>query len=78
VPPEWLDDQNRVRTDPHTLRLDVPGVTGVYAIGTVASYSDGSILDAKFALPALLESIKLDLKGESKMTLPYFDLDGGH
>ncbi|OAP56916.1 hypothetical protein AYL99_09028 [Fonsecaea erecta] len=64
VPQEWLDDKQRVKTDPHTLRLDVPGVTGVYCIGTVASYSDGSILDVKFAAPALLESIKLDLQGK--------------
>ncbi|KIX97930.1 uncharacterized protein Z520_06008 [Fonsecaea multimorphosa CBS 102226] len=64
VPQEWLDDAQRVKTDPHTLRLDVSGVTGVYCIGTVASYSDGTILDVKFATPAVLESIKLDLQGK--------------
>ncbi|KIW96887.1 uncharacterized protein Z519_02278 [Cladophialophora bantiana CBS 173.52] len=64
VPQEWLDNAQRVKTDPHTLRLDVPGVTGVYCIGSVASYADGSILDVKFAAPAVLESIKLDLQGK--------------
>ncbi|EXJ79818.1 hypothetical protein A1O3_08103 [Capronia epimyces CBS 606.96] len=65
VPQDWLDDKQRVKTDPATLRLDVPGVTGVYSIGSVASYSDGSVLDIKFAKPALLESIKLDLQGHA-------------
>jgi apoptosis-inducing factor 2 len=64
VPQEWLDDNRKVKTDPHTLRLDVPGVTGVYVFGTVGSYSDGSILDVKFATPAILETIKLDLQGK--------------
>ncbi|KIX10221.1 uncharacterized protein Z518_01302 [Rhinocladiella mackenziei CBS 650.93] len=65
VPPEWLDDKQKVKTDPHTLRLSVNGVIGVYCIGTVASYSDGAIIDVKFALPALLESMKLDLQGQA-------------
>jgi len=72
VPQEWLDDKNQVKTDAQTLRLSVPDVTGVYSIGTVSSYSDGTILDVKFALPALLESIKLDLQGQSKATLVHF------
>ncbi|KAL2426630.1 Oxidoreductase phnG [Exophiala dermatitidis] len=65
VPQEWLDDKGRVKTDPATLRLDVPGVTGVYCIGSVGSYSDGAVLDVKFAKGALLESIKLDLQGHA-------------
>jgi NADH dehydrogenase FAD-containing subunit len=64
VPQEWLDENQRVKTDAHTLRLDVPGVEGVYCIGSAASYSDGSVLDIKFAKPAILESIKLDLQGQ--------------
>jgi NADH dehydrogenase FAD-containing subunit len=67
VPQEWLDNNQRVKTDPHTLRLDVPGVTGVYVIGTVGNYSDGSVVDVKFATPAILESIKLDLQGKGMM-----------
>ena len=67
VPQAWLDSKQQVKTDPATLRLDVPGVTGVYCFGSVASYSDGSVLDIKFATPAILESIKLDLQGKGMM-----------
>lgn len=63
VPPTWLNEKGYVLTDGKTLRLDVAGVTGVYCIGSVASYSDGSVLDTKFSLPAIVESIKLDLQG---------------
>jgi len=66
VPQEWLNERRFVKTDPQTLRLDVPEVTGVYCIGSVASYSNGSIMDSLYALKPLLESIKLDLKGESR------------
>jgi len=63
IPQEWLDNHNRVKTDPQTLRLDVPGVTGVYCYGSVGSYSDGAVIDVKFAKSAVLESIKSDLQG---------------
>jgi len=66
VPKEWLDEKGRVKTDANTLRVNVPGVTGVYCVGSVASYSDGSILDTKLGYSAAVESVKLDLKGESK------------
>lgn len=66
VPQEWLDDRQRVKTDPHTLRLDVPGVTGVYCYGSVGSYSDGSVVDIKFAKGPLLETLKSDLQGQGK------------
>ncbi|KAF1989334.1 AMID-like mitochondrial oxidoreductase [Aulographum hederae CBS 113979] len=64
VPQEWLNERNYVKTDPGTLRLDVADVPGVYVFGSVGSYSNGSILDTKFALKPLLESIKLDLSGK--------------
>lgn len=63
VPQEWLNDRQQVKTDPQTLRLDVAGVTGVYCFGSVGSYSDGSVMDIKFAKPAILETLKLDLQG---------------
>ena len=66
VPPAWLNDKGYVKTDGQTLRLEVPGVAGVYCIGSVASYSDGSVLDTKFSLPAIVESIKLDLQGQGQ------------
>ncbi|ETN40298.1 uncharacterized protein HMPREF1541_04574 [Cyphellophora europaea CBS 101466] len=63
VPKEWLDDKNRVLTDPQTLRLSVDGVRGVYVYGTAASYSNGSIADVMFAKKAILETLKNDLAG---------------
>jgi NADH dehydrogenase FAD-containing subunit len=63
VPQEWLDERNKVKVDPHTLRLDVPGVTGVYGFGSVGSYSNGAAFDVKFALPALQETLRSDLSG---------------
>jgi apoptosis-inducing factor 2 len=64
VPQAWLTAKGFVRTDGPTLRLDVPDVQNVYCIGSVGSYSDGSAFDTKFALKALLESIRLDLLGK--------------
>ena len=66
VPKEWLTDKAQVKTDAQTLRLDVPGVTGVYCYGTVASYSDGSIADVMFAKKAILETLRSDLSGTGK------------
>ena len=66
VPKEWLNEKNRIKNDRNTLRLDVPGVEGVYVVGSVGSYSDGSILDTKLGYKAAVESVKLDLDGHSK------------
>jgi len=63
VPQEWLDEKQKVKADPQTLRLNVPGVTNVYVFGTVGSYSNGSVVDVQFAKGALLESIRSDLSG---------------
>lgn len=67
VPKAWLNEKNFVKTDGKTLKLDVPGVEGVYCIGSVGSYSDGSILDTKFAQKALQESIRLHLLATRKL-----------
>jgi apoptosis-inducing factor 2 len=64
VPEAWLNAKGFVKTDGRTLRLDVTDVQNVYCIGTVGSYSDGSVLDAKFAMKALLETLRLDLSGK--------------
>jgi apoptosis-inducing factor 2 len=64
VPEAWLTSKGFVKTDGPTLRLDVPDVHNVYCLGSVGSYSDGSVLDTKFALKALLESIRLDIIGK--------------
>ena len=64
IPKEWLNDKGYLKTDPQTLRLEVPDVVNVYGYGTIASYSDGSVLDTKYALKPLLETIRLDLLGQ--------------
>ena len=64
IPEAWLNPKGFVKTDGRTLRLDVPDVQNVYCIGTVGSYSDGSVLDIKFAMKALLETLRLDLSGK--------------
>lgn len=61
VPEAWLNAKGFVKTEGTTLRLAVEGVKGVYCIGSVGSYSDGSIFDTTFAKNALVESIRLDL-----------------
>jgi apoptosis-inducing factor 2 len=66
VPEAWLDSNGFVRTDGKTLRVDVPNVQNAYCIGSVGSYSDGSLLDTKYAMKALLESMRLDLIGKSE------------
>ncbi|RMZ92260.1 hypothetical protein DV736_g471, partial [Chaetothyriales sp. CBS 134916] len=63
VPADWLNERGQVKTDPHTLRLDVPGVTNVYVYGSVASYSNGSITDVMLAKKAILETLRNDLSG---------------
>lgn len=64
VPESWLNPKGFIRTDGATLRVDVPDLQNVYCVGAVGSYSDGSLLDIKFALKALLESIRSDLIGK--------------
>jgi apoptosis-inducing factor 2 len=70
VPPEWLNENGQIKTNPNTLRLDVPGAEGIYVYGSVGSYSNGSIFDIKFAQGALLETIKLDLQGKGMSATP--------
>ena len=64
VPGAWLDSKGYVKTDVATLRLDLPNVPNIYCVGSVGSYSDGSLFDTKFAMKPLLESIRLDLIGK--------------
>lgn len=66
VPATWLDEKKQVKTDGNTLRVIAEGVTGVYSIGAVASYSDGSIMDTKLAYKSLLATLENDLAGNGK------------
>ena len=65
VPVEWKDERTgRVRCD-RRFRLDVEGVKGVYAFGNVASYSDGTLFDVKFAYKVLGETFRVDQVNET-------------
>lgn len=58
VPSAWLNASGHVQVNDKTLRSATPGV---YAIGDVASYSTGSVLDAQNAVAPLGTSIGIDL-----------------
>ncbi|KKY15734.1 putative amid-like mitochondrial oxidoreductase [Phaeomoniella chlamydospora] len=63
VPSSWLTSEPKhaaIKTEPHTLRLDVPGVENVYVFGSAGSYSNGGIVDILMAYKALGESFKVD------------------
>lgn len=64
VPKQWLNEKGYVKTNGATLRMDVPGLQNVYCVGAVGSHSDGSALDTKFSMKALVESMRLDLGGK--------------
>lgn len=61
VPKSWLDDHGRILTDDKTIRLVVPEVENVYAIGDAASYSQGGIMDVNNAIAPLCTSIAIDV-----------------
>ncbi|KAL9106318.1 MAG: hypothetical protein Q9227_008654 [Pyrenula ochraceoflavens] len=66
IPKDWLNERGFVKNNTATLRLDVPDVKNVYAIGSVASYSNGGIPDIIYSYKILGESIRIDLAGESE------------
>lgn len=66
LPSDWLNDKGYVKVNEQTLELDVQGVTGVYAFGSVGSYSDGGLLHVRFAIKPLLESIRRHCIGQGK------------
>lgn len=60
LPKSWLTPNGRVSTDDKTLRATAAGAN-VYAVGDVASYSKGGILDVNNAIAPLASSIYVDL-----------------
>lgn len=60
VPSHLLDAQQRVVTDPQTLRVPNAGPR-VYALGSCASYSDGGIMDVWNATGPLMWNVEYDL-----------------
>ncbi|KAH8650953.1 AMID-like mitochondrial oxidoreductase [Tricladium varicosporioides] len=63
LPVSWLDNTRKVITETTTLRTPVKNV---YAIGDVASFSLGNIMDSTWAIPALCYSIYEDLSNGGK------------
>ena len=59
LPPAWLDAKGYVITDGgKTLRTNTPGV---YALGDVADYSNGSLIDALASILPVTTSIGIDI-----------------
>lgn len=63
LPSSWLNEKGKVITDPKTLRGPV---TGVYAVGDVASYSSGGVMDVLYGIRPLCSSIQIDLSASSQ------------
>lgn len=58
LPSEWLDETGHVIVDKSTLRTSAPGV---YAVGDVASYSDGTAYAAGEGVRPVTSSIAIDI-----------------
>lgn len=59
LPSSWLNQGGYVETDRETMRVNA--AKGVYAVGDVASYSLGGILDVLDAVRPLASSVLVDL-----------------
>lgn len=70
LPSSWLDPRGYVLVDEKTLRLTAEGTSGVYALGDVASYSDGTILAAIMAAPSLGRSVGIDIAATAEKEFP--------
>ncbi|GME29205.1 Apoptosis-inducing factor 1 [Neofusicoccum parvum] len=61
LPPAWLNERGAVQVDGH-LRVTAAGSGArVYAVGDIASYSSGGIMEIYDAVPALAAVIEYDL-----------------
>lgn len=60
LPKEWLDTRNRVQTHATTLRVDTAGPR-IYAVGDVASYTRGGVMDQADAIPVVMTNLRTDL-----------------
>lgn len=58
LPSSWLDSKGYVKTDQSSLR--VQNATGVYALGSVTSFTNGSFFDAIQPVPPLADSFRDD------------------
>jgi NADH dehydrogenase FAD-containing subunit len=58
LPSSWLDSKGFVKTDPTSLR--VQDRSGVYALGSITSFTNGSFFDAIEPVPPLADSFRDD------------------
>lgn len=65
LPATWVDSNGQAVCEPRTFRLAIPDIKNVYAFGSVASYSDGTLFDVKFAIKTLGDSFKVDQINET-------------
>ncbi|KAJ4320233.1 hypothetical protein N0V94_003497 [Neodidymelliopsis sp. IMI 364377] len=60
LPKDWINDEGFVRTNEKTTRVEGTNSDGVYALGDVASYSDGSLNGVFRAIPAMGSALGTD------------------
>lgn len=65
VPKEFLTGNGYIKANDATLRIEEAGPR-VYAVGDVASYTRGGILDIMEAIPVLMTNVKRDLLAAHK------------
>lgn len=68
LPGSWVNGDGQASCDPQTFR--VAGEKNVYAFGSIASYSDGTVFDVKNATKALAEAFRADQSEGVKGTFP--------
>ncbi|KAL6710647.1 hypothetical protein ACN47E_007704 [Coniothyrium glycines] len=62
LPKEWLDNRNKLACNPQTLRVEHESAGArVYALGDVASYTRGGVMDMADAIPVAMTNLKTDL-----------------
>ncbi|KAI9878307.1 MAG: hypothetical protein M1830_001288 [Pleopsidium flavum] len=71
LPPAWLDAKGHVATDNKSMRVTAPGADGVYAVGDVASYSDGSVIAVNNSVAPVATSIAIDIAMKAGKRLPF-------
>ncbi|KAL1646078.1 hypothetical protein SLS58_003498 [Diplodia intermedia] len=72
LPASWLNARGAVAVD-DTQRVKAAGQGArVYAVGDIASYSSGGIMDIQFAIPPLVAVIEHDLTGGESKAQPEY------
>lgn len=62
LPKEWLDNRNRLACNSKTLRVEHESAgPRIYALGDVASYTRGGVMDMADAVPVAMTNLKTDL-----------------